>query len=276
MIDTRTALDRESQRFELGPDAFERLLRRRDRKERTRRVSAAMLAIVLTVLSIAGLMRAFRNSELPATEPTPTPVDRGIFSGMGGWIVYEYDCITRICSSDVRTEQEIWGIDPDATEPKPTQLQDELGIPLAWSNDGTELLVIRPDANDRDGGLIILHADGTETSLLGPMGPREQSYLTAAISPDGSRVAYTAKTEDGLAAELYVTDSALYVMDVDSGRTTLLVEPSMGSVYQPTFSPDGTQIAYIDGGGDHSHSVWVVNADGSDPHMIVENEVTSR
>jgi Tol biopolymer transport system component len=39
----------------------------------------------------------------------------------------------------------------------------------------------------------------------------------------------------------------------------------------PTFSPDGTQIAYVDWRGEDQdkHRVWVVNADGSDPHVIV-------
>jgi TolB protein len=118
-----------------------------------------------------------------------------------------------------------------------------------------------------------VHADGTETSLLGPLQPEELYLLSAAISPDGSRVAYTGRTEDG--------GSGLYVIDVDSGRTSLLVEPNMGRIlnyegdaYQPTFSPDGTQIAFIQGGGDHSHSVWVVDVDGTDPHMIVRNDVT--
>lgn len=265
-----------TQKVRQDPGAMERQQTRQRKAERNRKIGA--IAVVAALVGLGGWYVVQLDPASQVADPVPTdgPLGLGIFEPFAGRIVYEYDCITRICSSQIGfAEQEIWGIDPAATEQTPTQLPDELGRPLGWSNDGTELLVIRPDANNRDGGLIILHADGTETSLLGPMGPREQPYLTAAISPDGSRVAYTAKTEDGLAAELYVTDSALYVMDVDSGRTTLLVEPSMGSVYQPTFSPDGTQIAYIDGGGDYSHSVWVVNADGSDPHMIVENEVTS-
>ena len=47
-------------------------------------------------------------------------------------------------------------------------------------------------------------------------------------------------------------------------------------MYAPTFSPDGTQIAYVAGGGDHSHHVWVMDADGSDAHEIVFNETDGR
>lgn len=37
---------------------------------------------------------------------------------------------------------------------------------------------------------------------------------------------------------------------------------------------DGAEIAYIVGSGDHSHRVWVVDADGSDAHQILANETT--
>jgi dipeptidyl aminopeptidase/acylaminoacyl peptidase len=198
-------------------------------------------------------VRAFSNSELPATEPNPTPVDRGIFSQVGGWIAY----------ADNLGTSGIWAVDPEAPGDPKDQilLSPGTGEPVGWSSDGTELLVISPE-----GGLIILHADETKTLLRGPL--LSDEWFDAAISPDGSLVAYAATSRDGLT-------SKLYAIDVDSGRTTLLAEPSGVMVYQPTFSPDGTQIAYMDGGGDHSHSVWVVAADGSDPHMIVQNEVTS-
>ena len=40
-------------------------------------------------------------------------------------------------------------------------------------------------------------------------------------------------------------------------------------VFNPTYSPDGTQIAYSDGIGDNSHLLQVMNADGSGTHVIV-------
>ena len=42
-------------------------------------------------------------------------------------------------------------------------------------------------------------------------------------------------------------------------------------LYYPTFSPDGTKIAYFDGFGDNSHSLRVVNADGGDLHVLVRD-----
>jgi len=38
----------------------------------------------------------------------------------------------------------------------------------------------------------------------------------------------------------------------------------------PTFSPDGTQIAYFDGWGDNSHSLRVMKADGSGVRVLFE------
>ena len=94
----------------------------------------------------------------------------------------------------------------------------------------------------------------------------------ATISPDGSSV-------------VFAGDDALYSVDLGGGRPVVLLEAGSRwldafgsvegtSVYAPTFSPDGTQIAYVDGVGDHSHSVWVMNADGSNAHQIVNNEWT--
>ena len=41
---------------------------------------------------------------------------------------------------------------------------------------------------------------------------------------------------------------ALYAVDADGGPAEVLVEPHDDIVEQPTFSPDGTRIAYVEGG----------------------------
>jgi len=51
-MDTRTVLEREAQQFELRPDAFERLLRRRNRKRRNQRIAAGLVGIAVFVAAI--------------------------------------------------------------------------------------------------------------------------------------------------------------------------------------------------------------------------------
>lgn len=59
MSETRDLLERAGEGFEFPDDAFDRLLGRRERKLRNRRVASGVLAFVVSVLAIAGLIRAF-------------------------------------------------------------------------------------------------------------------------------------------------------------------------------------------------------------------------
>ena len=43
-------------------------------------------------------------------------------------------------------------------------------------------------------------------------------------------------------------------------------------MYLPALSPDGTQIGYFDGMGDSSHSLWVMNADGTERSLLLDHE----
>ena len=43
-------------------------------------------------------------------------------------------------------------------------------------------------------------------------------------------------------------------------------------IRHPALSPDGTRIAYFDGKGDHSHSLWVANADGTERRALLDDE----
>jgi len=157
---------------------------------------------------------------------------------------------------------------------------------LAWSSDGSELLISREfwvllsrrqlrqgeelPASRR--GLFVLHADGTETHLV------REEVSGASFSPDGTTVIFAPSLE---LARPHL-DPGIYRIDADGGAPRLLVEPTSRylpdqdrsfrtGLYFPMFSPDGSQIAFFDGFGDNSHSLRVVNADGSDLHVLIDN-----
>jgi len=245
--------------------AYDRLLRRRDRKERNRRLSAAVLAIILGLVSFVALTRAFRPGDRPADEPTPKPP--GIFSEVGGWIAYG-------------DKGGIWAVDPMRPgDPNDRiQLSTERGTPLAWSSDGSKLLILswvrpRSQAPTR---LYVLNADGTETTLTTSRGwcSSGSSYCSSggSFSPDGAQVIFAAPSAGTGRSSIYVVDTQGGTPRVllAAGRRTTDRGRGHGTwLSNPTYSPDGTQIAYFDHILDSGAQLRVMNADGSGVRILL-------
>jgi hypothetical protein len=203
----------------------------------------AVGAVAIVIVAVVGLTFVRQPAVGPGAE-------LGIFEPVAG----------RILSG-------LWGESLEAVDPtdpaRSTILRvgPESVLALGWSRDGTKLLFLRKDqatTDPFDANLFILHADGTESQVTPePVGG-------AAISPDGSQVVFAGAT-DG--------DDGLYVIDAEGGRLVRI-----GNGEEPTFSPDGAQIAYlglprdgccVEAGREH---VWVANADGTDAHEILADE----
>lgn len=258
MIDEQDLVRRGVERQTLPEPAYERLLRRRDRKRRNERLTAGVVAIAVFVGAIWFLAEQFsdRTPKRPGTAPSPesSPI-KGPFGQVGGWIAYSSD-------------DGIWAVDPARPERR-IRLSRADGDPIAWSSDGTKLLIRRRGASPGipPAVLYVLGADGTETPLTDAA-----DYLTGgSFSPDGSEVVYaTTYSPEG---------SAIYAVSSDGGtprlilRATRRVSGSLTDVYHPALSPDGAQIAYFDGMGDHSHNLWVMNADGTERRLLLDEEL---
>jgi Tol biopolymer transport system component len=267
MPDTKQLLRETRDRIAPPSDVLDGLERRRRHKDNMKRVAAAAVAIVVAIIGLGGWFLLDRSQ-------APTPADRseelGIFAPVAGRIVYE------------NQNEGLWAVDPngpsDTTE-GPSVAADVAStlIPAdfveavpgledvtvhGWSRDGTELLFQRNEeySNENlipEGNLYILHADGSETRL----NEEKMDFAGAAISPDGKLVAFAA---DGL-----------YVVDADGGQPVRIAQEGSS----PTFSPDGTHIAYlvyddnIAGNIEEEH-VWIVDVDGGNAHEILADEPT--
>jgi TolB protein len=82
----------------------------------------------------------------------------------------------------------------------------------------------------------------------------------ADLSPDGTKAVFFSGREG---------NSFIYVMDVDGSILTRLTNDPGGDV-SPRWSPDGSQIAFS-----RSGSLYVMNADGSGPRLIMEAQAAS-
>lgn len=260
MPSARTTLERIGDRVPVPEPAFERLLRRRDRKRRNQRLTAGVIAAILALVSMSILVRSFRGTQAPANEPTPAPMPEGIFADVGGWIVFQNDYLKRPYG-----HYSIWAVDPTRpNDPEARiQLSDRPGKPLAWSGDGSKLLIWR-----EPGVLSVLNADGTETQLVtnrsvnvGVIGPIIRSIQPGgSFSPDGSEVVFA--TYPG----------GIYVVDADGGAPRLLGRSIRHPAVNPMFSPDGTKIAYFEIRDIPGHTLRVMNVDGTGDRVLLGSQ----
>ncbi len=224
-----------------------------------RALASAVLAVSLGACTSASDTTnvTATSSSVATTDLTPTE-GLGIFAPVAGRIVY--------------MTAGVWAVDPSTpSRSSLVHLDVNGGEPLGWSSDGTELLLRREDPTDRtlpyDAYLYILHADGTETQLI------RHAMLTwrATIAPDGSRVVFAAS--DGMINDIWpFSRPGLFVVDAEGGQPVRIAKEGD----YPTFSPDGTQIAYLTYGrnihGGYKGHLWVADADGSDAHEILADK----
>jgi dipeptidyl aminopeptidase/acylaminoacyl peptidase len=274
MPETKQLLRETRDRIAPPPDVLGGLERRRRHKEGMKRLAAAVFGIVV---ALVGLGSWFVLDRAEAPTPASPPEDLGIFAPVAGRIVYRNDGVANDgVAPDLGYASGMWAVDPsgpsDTTEGQfvaddvastLVRLGPEEAIPLGWSSDGTELLFMRTDGYDfPQDYLYVLHADGSETQVT----TEPMNFDGATISPDGSRVVFAA----------WGDDLGLYAIDADGGTPEVLLLPGGEDlVYGATFSPDATQIAYVRGGGDHDHDVWVMDADGADAHKILTIPTTA-
>ena len=210
------------------------------------RTSAGILALALVALGVAGLMRAFGGPARATAHPTPTS-DLGIFTGLGGWIAY---------ASPLGG---IWAMDPERPGMKAVRLSTEDGEPLAWSRDGSKLLIQREQptkSGPTRTALYVLSADGSETLLV--HGGDHGSF-----SPDGSEVVYCRDSGRDSA-------NGIYVVDANGGTPTRLLNSV--NTYDPALSSYGSHIAYFEGPGDEDNTLRVMDADGSGSRVRLPDE----
>ncbi|MGH9946571.1 MAG: choice-of-anchor Q domain-containing protein [Pyrinomonadaceae bacterium] len=138
----------------------------------------------------------------------------------------------------------------------------------AWSPDGSKIAF----STKRDGNfeIYVMNADGTNQT-------RVTFYpgldLAPSWSPDGTMIAFTREPS------LLSNNKQIMVMYANGSGVTVLtpVDPVFGGQNEePSWSPDGTKIAYANGFGENQKEIYVVNSDGSNgasPVRLTNNAV---
>jgi Tol biopolymer transport system component len=126
------------------------------------------------------------------------------------------------------------------------------------SRDGTQIVYSSDASGGYDIWLMTLDAGGrplvSRRLTSGPSNDFDPSW-----SPDGSKIVFS--RQDG-------TTATLESYEVATGVETSL-GPASEVDFNPTWSPNGKQIAYTQQGSDGSSEIWIMNADGTHPHVAI-------
>jgi TolB protein len=138
----------------------------------------------------------------------------------------------------------------------------------SWSPDGSQIVFSKYDPS----GIYVINADGTDERRLAYAGP-DVHIFDPEWSPDGQRIVCVVNRNPAQGVQASTT---IYVLDIAGiqrgegmGTASFQPLPRVGDEVndRPTWSPDGTQIAFsavVDG----QRVVCVVNADGSNLHQL--------
>jgi Tol biopolymer transport system component len=154
----------------------------------------------------------------------PWPAE-GAFPGRNGKLAVSYLGFPEL-------QIELFTLDPDGQNLTRLTNSPEADREPEWSANGRWITF------ERGGDIWVMRADGTDAGLVADMAIPATS---PAWSPDGTRIVFAAGIEP---PEAFDPDFDLYVVNVDGTGLRKLVGQPHRSERDPSWSPDGTRIAF--------------------------------
>jgi Tol biopolymer transport system component len=278
MHDLKQELRRTADGF--GPPSvrFEDVRRVASRRDGLRRLSAAIVGLLVVAVSASFLMRAFDDgtgvagTQFQSVENGPiaymfggplggsvegfrialTDPSGGETTTLDGYLAggaWSPDGSTLAFVRDpVETpygDMSIWTVRNDGTGVR--QLTDRKEVDEGdygprWSPDGRHILFFR-NHPDRAHTVMVMDADGTGVHRVA--GATDQVFFTALWSPDGSRI-LTVRDEQGSRED---SPMWLAIMSANGSDERVLLRRALS---QPQWSPDGTEIFFYSSGAVHA------------------------
>ena len=138
-------------------------------------------------------------------------------------------------------DRALWLVAPDGSDAR--QLTDAVHViwPV-WSPDRSQIAFLAPDPDDPMGNVSLyrITIDGSDPERLVD---GVSAHAAPAWSPDGERIAYTSFAGYD---PVYETGSiGVRVLDIESGEEIDLTGSEYPLAFNPSWSPDGSEIAFV-------------------------------
>jgi Tol biopolymer transport system component len=289
--DRLDVLERFAPLFKAPEPSFERFLRRRERKLRTQRIAAGIVAIALFVAPVtifAGLISSDRQTPSgagPRISGVPevdyvidlntgvmTPLPQSIIRSLGkhpdarGQYAVSPDG-SLLAFVGGRGQIFIAGV--DGTGVRQLTHDPNLVESPIWSPDGTKIAYEGIGRGHVQSLFVLDVASGESSQITGGAqirpspGPGPGLSLEPQFTPDGSSLLYTGGTD---------SQPVLRTVPVTGGESTLLLGRGRGGMADAgngSLSPDGSLVTFLGSEiGGPGPGRWVANADGTERRLV--------
>ena len=269
---------------------YEQLIRRHERHQVVHRVRVAALTLVVVVGTAAGVLALARVLAPDVAEPpllrpiAPGPVTNGdlVYTdgqrivaraadgsdersipapapGLAWHIAWSPDG-SRLAVAVFRDPgRSLWVMDADGSHAVQIADADNVGRP-SWHPDGEHLTYTA-----EQGGRTEVHvaaADGGSDEVVHSEGaPGTYAVFSSTFSPDGSQILFDAGTENGY---------DIFVMDADGSNVRQITDT--GTDYNPSWSPDGSEIVFTRQEAASESDILVMDSNGSSVHRLTDDD----
>jgi TolB protein len=135
----------------------------------------------------------------------------------------------------------------------------------AWSPDGQWIAFVGSPDGISDSQIYIVRPDGSELNRLTYTPGNKHLPFWA---PNGQAIVYSQTL--GFMGQAEVD---LFLYELSPSRIRQITNTSGVNEYAPIYSPSGDRIAFISVGKDYRHSLMVMDADGSNPSLVIDTDI---
>jgi Tol biopolymer transport system component len=139
-------------------------------------------------------------------------------------------------------------------------------VPMAYSPNGKRLVFARYEENGEVSlGLFVVKTDGTHLRQIAPAGV---TCCTGDWSPQGNDIVFSRHATPDVHSSMWIVHfDGTGLREVPAqpayGCGGPNSDPSAGGCFDPSWSPDGTQIVFGNGSGDLGRNIYTVRPDGT-------------